>query len=70
MAGHSTGMDAPMKLCSVWWGRVEDLQAWSSPATAKTPPCREAPKALAWRSASMLRSTPGPLPYHKLNTPS
>ena len=37
-AGASTGTEAPMNMCSDWWGSVEDLQAWSSPATASTPP--------------------------------
>ena len=27
LAGLSTGTDAPMNICSDWWGRVEDLQA-------------------------------------------
>ena len=26
-----------MNMYSDWWGSVEDLQAWSSPATASTP---------------------------------
>ena len=63
-------MAAPMKMCSDWCGRVDDLQAWSSPATASAPPHRDVPTALAWRKASTLRSTPGPLPYHMPNTPS
>ena len=59
-----------LKIWSVWWGRVEDLAAWSSPATTSTPPYFEVPAALAWRNTSPQRSTPGPLPYHMANTPS
>jgi hypothetical protein len=59
----STGIIA-LKMCSVWCATVEERAAWSSPATASTPPNCEVPAALAWRNTSPQRSTPGPLPYH------
>ena len=59
-----------MKAYSLWWGRVEDLQVWSSPASASTPPNAALPALLPCLSASPERSTPGPLPYHMANTPS
>ena len=61
---------AAMNACSLWWGRVDDLQAWSSPATSTTPPCREQPAMLPCLKTSPQRSTPGPLPYHSAYTPS
>jgi hypothetical protein len=45
-------------------GSVELRQAWSSAASASTPPWREVPAALPCLNTSPLRSTPGPLPYH------
>ncbi len=69
-AGFSTGIEASMKAYSDWCGRVEDLQAWSSPASSRTPPCREVPAALPCLKTSPERSTPGPLPYHMAKTPS
>ena len=39
----STGTEAETKACSLWWGMVEDLQAWSSPATSSTPPLGAVP---------------------------
>ncbi len=55
---------ASMKAYSHWWAVVEDLAAWSSPASSRTPPCGELPAMLPWRKTSPERSTPGPLPYH------
>ena len=55
---------------SLWWQVVEDSQVWSSPISASTPPLAALPARLAWRKASPLRSTPGPLPYQMPNTPS
>ena len=43
---------------------------WSSPSAISTPPLALVPAILAWRIASPERSTPGPLPYHRPNTPS
>ena len=43
---------------------------WSSPASSSTPPWRAEPAELPCFSASPLRSTPGPLPYHIAKTPS
>src|SRR5258705_12198496 len=63
-------MPASMKAYSDWCGRVEDLQAWSSPASSSTPPWRLEPAALPCLNTSPERSTPGPLPYHMANTPS
>ena len=51
-------------------GINEDMAAWSSPAITSTPPYFDEPAALAWRKTSPQRSTPGPLPYHRPNTPS
>ena len=42
-AGTSTGMWAAISAGSLWCGTVEDLQAWSSPAIASTPPVRAVP---------------------------
>ena len=63
-------MEAAIMDCSDWWGRVDDLQAWSSPKTAKTPPFGDVPTRFACFRASTLRSTPGPFPYHIEKTPS
>ena len=49
---------------------VDDLQEGSSPASASTPPFGAVPAEFACRSASPLRSTPGPLPYQMPKTPS
>src|SRR5450755_1647214 len=49
---------------------VDDLAAWSSPASTRTPPCFDVPAKLACLNTSPQRSTPGPLPYHIENTPS
>ena len=57
-------------MCSLWWARVDDLAAWSSPASTSTPPCFAEPAALACLNTSPQRSTPGPLPYHIEKTPS
>jgi hypothetical protein len=57
-------------MCSLWCGSVDDLAAWSSPASTSTPPCFDVPAALACLNTSPQRSTPGPLPYHMPNTPS
>ncbi|PKP63025.1 MAG: hypothetical protein CVT86_06275 [Alphaproteobacteria bacterium HGW-Alphaproteobacteria-8] len=55
---------------SVWWQVVELSQVWSSPMQTTTPPFGAVPAKLAWRNTSPVRSTPGPLPYHRPNTPS
>ena len=68
--GLRTGIIAAMNACSLWCGSVDDLQVWSSPAIASTPPCFAVPAMLACLKTSPLRSTPGPLPYHIANTPS
>src|SRR6202161_2885593 len=67
--GASTGIIIALNKCSLWCGMVEDFAAWSSPATASTPPNFEVPQALAFLNKSPQRSTPGPLPYPLLNTP-
>ncbi len=69
-AGFSTGIMAAAMICSLWCGRVEDWQPWSSPMTARTPPRADVPAALACLNTSAERSTPGPLPYQMPNTPS
>lgn len=69
-AGLSTGIIALTNSSSLPWGRVELRQAWSSAASASTPPWAEVPAALACLNTSPQRSTPGPLPYHMANTPS
>ena len=63
-------MDASTIAYSLWCAVVEDSQAWSSPSSATTPPSFEVPARFAWRSTSPERSTPGPLPYQRQNTPS
>ena len=57
-------------MCSLWLASVEDLAAWSSPASTSTPPCFAVPAELACLNTSPQRSTPGPLPYHMPKTPS
>src|SRR5919107_3649542 len=69
-AGSSTGISTSMKEYSQPEVMVEDLQEGSSPASASTPPLGAVPAELACRSASPLRSTPGPLPYQMPKTPS
>jgi hypothetical protein len=69
-AGSSTGISTSMKEYSQPEVMVEDLQEGSSPASASTPPFGAVPALLACRSASPLRSTPGPLPYQMPKTPS
>src|SRR6267378_2552360 len=69
-AGLSTGMQQALNMCSLWCARVEDLAAWSSPASTSTPPCLDVPAEFACLKTSPQRSTPGPLPYHIANTPS
>src|SRR5438477_8998558 len=68
--GLSTGMQQALNMCSLWCARVEDLAAWSSPASTSTPPCLDVPAWFACLNTSPQRSTPGPLPYHIENTPS
>ncbi len=63
-------MIAAWKACSDWCGTVDDLAAWSSPASASTPPSGAVPAALACLNTSPQRSTPGPLPYQMPTTPS
>ncbi len=63
-------MPMEASVASVALGRVEDLEAGSSPARATMPPRAPAPTKLPWRSASAARSTPGALPYHQPTTPS
>lgn len=63
-------MPAALNTCSDWCASVDDLHAWSSPASTSTPPCADEPAELACLNTSMVRSTPGPLPYHMPNTPS
>src|SRR5882672_7958345 len=60
----STGMQQALNMCSLWCARVEDLAAWSSPASTSTPPCLDEPAEFACLKTSPQRSTPGPLPYH------
>ena len=69
-AGLRSGIAASINANSDWCAKVEDLQVWSSPATAKTPPWGAVPAELACFKGSPLRSTPGPLPYHMPKTPS
>src|ERR1700677_4223960 len=68
--GNSTGRPQALNMCSDWCASVEDLAAWSSPASTRTPPCCDEPAELPCFSTSPERSTPGPLPYHIENTPS
>src|ERR1017187_3633830 len=63
-------MQHALRMCSLWCASVEDLAAWSSPASTSTPPYLEVPAALACLNTSPQRSTPGPLPYQMENTPS
>src|SRR5205823_8001217 len=63
-------MQQALNMCSLWCARVEDLAAWSSPASTRTPPCLDVPAEFACLETSPQRSTPGPLPYHIANTPS
>ena len=69
-AGFRIGIAASTKASSDWCARVEDLQVWSSPAIASTPPWGAEPAELPCFSASPLRSTPGPLPYQIAKTPA
>ena len=69
-AGLSTGIIALSNSPSEPCGRVDERQAWSSAASASTPPSFEVPAALPCLNTSPQRSTPGPLPYHMENTPS
>src|ERR1700733_14585985 len=68
--GNSTGNPHALKMCSDWCASVEDLAAWSSPASTSTPPCGDEPAELPCLNTSPVLSTPGPLPYHIENTPS
>ena len=68
--GKNTGMPQALKMWSLWCAAVELLETWSSPAIAITPPCAEVPAMLACLNTSAVRSTPGPLPYQRPNTPS
>ena len=64
-AGLSTGIIATDEfVLREPCGSVEERQAWSSAASASTPPCFEVPAALPCLNTSPQRSTPGPLPYH------
>ncbi len=63
-AGLRMGIIALTNSSSDPCGRVELRQAWSSAASASTPPNGEVPAALPCLNTSPLRSTPGPLPYH------
>ena len=63
-AGLRTGIIAETNSSSEPCGSVEERQAWSSAASASTPPCFEVPAALPCLNTSPQRSTPGPLPYH------
>ncbi len=69
-AGLRIGIIAETNSSSDPCGRVEERQAWSSAASASTPPNFEVPAALPCLNTSPQRSTPGPLPYHIENTPS
>ena len=69
-AGWRTGIISDWKACSDWPARVEDAAPWSSPTSASTPPWGAVPAELAWRMASIERSSPGALPYQMPNTPS
>ena len=60
----------PLALALAASGLLTACGGSDSPAMTTTPPCFEVPAALAWRSTSPLRSTPGPLPYQMLKTPS
>ena len=70
LAGKKTGVPQALKIWSLWCAAVELLEAWSSPATAITPPQGVVPAILACLNTSAQRSTPGPLPYQMPNTPS
>ena len=59
-----------MKSNSLWCAVVDEAQTWSSPASASTPPWAAVPARLACLKTSMVRSTPGPLPYQMAKTPS
>jgi hypothetical protein len=69
-AGFRIGIIAETNSSSEPCGRVEERHAWSSAASASTPPNFEVPAALPCLNTSPQRSTPGPLPYHMENTPS
>ncbi len=66
----STGMPAAISANSLCCGTVEEWHTGSSPTAISTPPRGAVPARFAWCSASPLRSTPGPLPYHIAYTPS
>lgn len=68
-AGSSMGISRSAKAYSEPLVTVEDLEAGSSPARARTLPSGAVPAPFAWRSTSPLRSTPGPLPYQMAKTP-
>lgn len=68
--GKNTGVPQALKMWSLWCAAVELLETWSSPATAITPPSALVPAMLACLNTSEQRSTPGPLPYQRPNTPS
>ena len=69
-AGKNTGRPQALKMWSLWCAAVELLATWSSPAIAITPPQGVVPAMLACLNTSLVRSTPGPLPYQMPNTPS
>ena len=58
-------MDCPKRQIGNADGKAGDMHIapWSSPAMQRTPPCWLDPAMLACFIASVLRSTPGPLPY-------
>ena len=63
-AGLRIGISALVNSPSDPCGSVDERQAWSSAASASTPPCFDVPAALPCLNTSPQRSTPGPLPYH------
>ena len=70
LRGNRTGMPRAANERSLTAGTVEDLAAGSSPTSSTTPPRGCTPYMAMCRSASVARSTPGPLPYQTPTTPS
>jgi hypothetical protein len=69
LRGTGTGIPSATSDRSLTAGTVEDLAAGSSQTSKSMPPRGFAPNMLACRSASVARSSPGPLPYQTPTTP-